>query len=441
MGIARHQMKKIIFLVSLLLHQMWSQKCDNKFPGHRKAPAINHSNPDNKPTITTCRKDRNDKYNLCQCYDKAGNEVMEDKKEEATQFCCQCPENLDEAYSEFEVIDVAPTKKFSFQTAVDIEFKRCPLVAITSMQRVENIKVENSRELQLKSNLDLPNLKTLDIIGQKMPTRWDQEIGTSVTMASGVFGSGNAVVFMRNTKIAKFPKKLKEKSLEIDSSLFPDSADKIFSSSITLATLTVTNSEILSIFNLGLSTYQSPLTFSNNKIISYCQSAQDNEACFLSPQDALSYSNNRVVCRCPDKEDPSCTNKGQAITKFTCPDIIMKNTFCSDVNGIKDEDDISLEFLKRENVGVNCSKFVWDLEVLKLNLKEEDPFNPPSQYKVPIWLPIGLGVFSLIVILTTVLLIMRMKNQRLERRRTLYKPVKEDFLDEGEPVEDDDLID
>merc|ERR1711936_740026 len=73
MGIARHQMKKIIFLVSLLLHQMWSQKCDNKFPSHRKAPAINHSNPDNKPTITTCRKDRNDKYNFCQCYDKAGS--------------------------------------------------------------------------------------------------------------------------------------------------------------------------------------------------------------------------------------------------------------------------------------------------------------------------------------------------------------------------------
>merc|ERR1711936_1159147 len=334
MGIARHQMKKIIFLVSLLLHQMWSQKCDNKFPSHRKAPAINHSNPDNKPTITTCRKDRNDKYNLCQCYDKADNEVMEDKKEEVTQFCCQCPENLDEAYSVFEDITIAPGEKFSFQTAVILEIKRCPIIAITSIKTVENIKVENSREFQLKSNLDLPNLITLEIIGEKKPTRWDQEIGTSVTMASGILGSGNTEIMMRNTKIAKFPTKLAAKSLEIDSSLFPDSSEKTFSSSTTLETLTITNSEILSIFNLGLSTYQKPLTFSNNEIFSYCMKHPDSEKCFLPTQDSLSYSSNRMMCRCPEKEDPSCTNKGKAITQFECSDLIMKNTICRHV-GVK----------------------------------------------------------------------------------------------------------
>ena len=99
----REMVKKIIFLTSLLLASTWTQSCDNKFPGHTKAPAINHSNPGNQPSITTCRKDRNDQYNLCRCFDQSGTEVMEDKKTMATLFCCQCPETMDEAYSEFKV--------------------------------------------------------------------------------------------------------------------------------------------------------------------------------------------------------------------------------------------------------------------------------------------------------------------------------------------------
>merc|ERR1712215_124549 len=436
-ALARLKMKKIMFLISLLLHPMWTQKCDNKFPSHRKAPAINHSNPDNKPTITTCRKDRNDKYNLCQCYDKDDKEIMEEKKDDATHFCCQCPENLDESYSVFENIDIAPGQKFPFQTAVEIEIKRCPSIAIISMPNVENIKVENSREFRLKSNHALPNLKKLHIIGKKKPTRWDQEVGTSVIIDSGAFGSGNAEILMRNTRIEKFPTKLSAKSLELDNSLFPDSHNKTFSSSNTIGTLTVSNSEILSIFNLGPSTYKNPLTFSNNKIISYCKKSPDTAKCFLPAQASVTYSSNKVMCGCTDREDSSCTNTGQAITQFQCSDIIMRNSICTDVHGVKGEEDISLDVLKQEKVGVNCSEFEYDLEVLKLNLVEDDGGFPPSHSEIPIWVPVVLGVFTLMVIITTVLLILRMKNQRLKRRRTLYKPVKEDFLDEGEPVEDE----
>ena len=96
-------MKRQPFLILLILSLGWTKSCDERFPGHTKPPAINHSNPGNQPKTTTCRKDANDQFNLCRCFDDSEAEVMEDQKERTALFCCQCPETLDEAYAEFKV--------------------------------------------------------------------------------------------------------------------------------------------------------------------------------------------------------------------------------------------------------------------------------------------------------------------------------------------------
>eukprot|EP00092_Neocalanus_flemingeri_P009206 GFUD01009907.1.p1 GENE.GFUD01009907.1~~GFUD01009907.1.p1 ORF type:complete len:433 (+),score=112.76 GFUD01009907.1:63-1361(+) len=432
-------MKKFVLIFPLLCTAIWTQSCKENFPRHKKPPAINHSNPDNKPVITTCRKYSNDQFNLCKCFDKSGSEVMGENKPEVTLFCCQCPETFDEAYANFKDIDLGSAEKFNFSSALEIEIKRCPNITVSSLQKVTKIIVENSKEFKLQSGASLPKLEILNIVGQSKPVKYDEDIGTSVTMAEGVLSSGSSTteLSMKNTKITKFPRNLVLKTLDIDTSLFTDFQEKSFPdiSSASIEKLKITNSEILSIFKLGLSSYQKPFTFSGNKIYSSCQTQQDKEKCFLTSKKDLTYTANKIRCLCSELDGADCTteSKEKAITKFECGDEILKNTDCSDLQG----DDNSLQYLKKENVSDTCSGFERDLAVLDLNINpEEDPNIPHAKF--PIWLPVVLGVISVGVVIAAVITIIHIKNKKKTRRKSLYKPVKEDFAPEGVLVEEED---
>ena len=80
-----------------------SDFCDDRVPKNKKSPSINHSNPNNKPRITTCMKHKGDPYSFCRCFDSSGREIFDDRQNQASSFCCQCPETLDETYTVFKV--------------------------------------------------------------------------------------------------------------------------------------------------------------------------------------------------------------------------------------------------------------------------------------------------------------------------------------------------
>ena len=118
------------------------------------------------------------------------------------------------------------------------------------------------------------------------------------------------------------------------------------------------------------------------------------------------------------------------------------------------EEEITLEYLKKNKIGESCSDFEYDLEVLKLNINQdgeiivyysfvyhlfyflEDPNIPSNNF--PIWIPIFLGIFAIGIIIFSVFFIIRIKNAKPKRKASIYRPVKEDLASEGEPVEDDD---
>ena len=78
------------------------------------------------------------------------------------------------------------------------------------MPKVEILVIQNSKEINFPSRFNLPRMKTQRILGRSKPTKYDQDIGTFVTMAEGNLGSkaSNTELTMTNSRIAKLPKQL-----------------------------------------------------------------------------------------------------------------------------------------------------------------------------------------------------------------------------------------
>jgi len=428
-------MKKLVFLISLILTPTWTQKCDNKFPGLTKPPAINHSNPGNQPSITTCRKGINDQFYFCRCFDNSGNEVMEGQKARATNFCCQCPETLDEKYSIFKDITFGTGDVFSFNRAIEMAIQRCPKITIKSMPKVENLVIENTEVVVFPTRFDLGGLKTLSITGRRKPIKYDQEIGTTVTMSEGKLGSRSSKpeLTLTNTKITQFPRQMILTSLTIETSLFPVTEQKIFPNinSTDIDELQITNSDILSVFKLGLSTYSKPFTFSNNQVHSSCQTNRDSQKCFLQPHNSSVYQANKIQCSCSKYDGEECVSKDKAITKFDCPDTILKNTICSDLTGEK-----TLEYLKTKVVKASCDEFEYDLEVLDIPIipPDDPPYFPEPQF--PLWIPIVLSILAILIIIVSIIMIVKLRQQGMQRRKSKYVKRPEDDAPEGIEVSD-----
>jgi len=429
-------MKKIVFFISLILTPIWTQKCDNKFPGLTKPPAINHSNPGNQPSITTCRKGSNDQFYFCRCFDNSGAEVLEGQKAQATSFCCQCPETLDEKYSIFEDITFGSGDVFSFNLAREIAIQRCPKISIKSLPKVEKIEIEHTVDVTFQTRFNLPELKKLSINGHKKPIKYDQDIGTTVTISEGILGSVSRKpeVTMTNTRITQFPRQMKLASLIIETSLFPDTKQKIFPNinSTSIDELQIKNSDILSVFKLGLSSYPKPFTFSSNKIYSSCQTSEDNQKCFLHLHNSSVYEANKIQCSCNETEGDECVSKDKAITKFDCPGPILKNTMCSDLHGEK-----TLEYLKIEEVSAPCEEFEYALSVLEIPKIPTDDPPPLAGQEFPIWIPIVLSILAILIIIVSIILIVKLKQQGQRRRKSKYVKRPEDDAPEGIEVSDD----
>merc|ERR1719233_647442 len=171
--------------------------------------------------------------------------------------------------------------------------QRCPKITIKLMPKLENLVIENTEVVVFPTKFDLGGLKTLSITGRRKPIKYDQEIGTTVTMSDGILGSTSSKpeVTLTNTRITQFPRQMILTRLTIETSLFPVTEQKILTNinSVNIDQLEITKSDILSVFKLGLYSYSKPFTFSDNQVHSTCQTDGDNQKCFLQPHDSLVY--------------------------------------------------------------------------------------------------------------------------------------------------------
>ena len=200
---------------------------------------------------------------------------------------------------------------------------RCPQISLSSIPKVEEIEIENTETVALPTRFNLQTLKKLTITGRKKPIKYDQEIGTTVTIAEGKLGSrsNKPEVTLTNCRINKIAKQMNLKKLKVESSLFPDTEQKIFQNidSANIDELEIENSDILSIFKLGLSRYSQPFTFSDNQIHSSCQTGGDDQNCFLQPHGSSVYEHNRIQCGCSTYDGDECVTRDKGFYFF--PDI------------------------------------------------------------------------------------------------------------------------
>ena len=183
------------------------------------------------------------------------------------------------------------------------------------MPKVEILVIQNSKEIKFPSRFNLPRMKTLRVLGRSKPTKYDQDIGTFLTMAEGNLGSkaSNTELTMTNSRIAKLPKQLTLKSLNIDTSLFSNVKELTFPdiNSTDIDELKITNSDILSIFKLGISNYAKQFNFSKNKIHSTCETNTDRQTCFLTPNMDSVYNSNKIQCSCSNQDGEEYRRKDE----------------------------------------------------------------------------------------------------------------------------------
>ena len=207
----------------------------------------------------------------------------------------------------------------------NVVIRNCPQVVIESLPQVKTLSLDKCEEIHLNYGYNLPNVRSLSITGNKKPSRWSQDIGSTLYIAHGTLGDSSTEVTLQKTKITQIPAKIQLESLVIDSSFFANPTNKkvfpaIASSDIKY--LQINNSEIMSIFMLGLSKYEKPFTFTNNKIRSTCPPTKD-KSCFLNPHETSSYKNITVQCVCSEKEPCSTFDKGVAVNK----NVILNSIF------------------------------------------------------------------------------------------------------------------
>jgi len=122
-----------------------------------------------------------------------------------------------------------------------------------------------------------------------------------------------------------------------------------------------------------------------------------------------------------------------AITRFVCDDDIANQTFCSDITDKSGQRNITLGYLKAENISEECDKFTLDL--LNHNLVPETPTNPRSLSSEAL---IAIIVCSLLLLLAVIVGLVFYGNKRREkaiaRPKSVYRLTEKD-KEEEEGVE------
>ena len=119
-----------------------------------------------------------------------------------------------------------------------------------------------------------------------------------------------------------------------------------------------------------------------------------------------------------------------AITRFSCDEDIANQTFCSDVRDKSGSRNITLGFLRAENISKECDKFTVDLQNRNLEVEVEDK----SGISLPLLIGIVLGALLLLfgVIVYLVYYGVNKRDKAVARPRSRYRVVKGGLDEEGE---------
>ena len=121
-----------------------------------------------------------------------------------------------------------------------------------------------------------------------------------------------------------------------------------------------------------------------------------------------------------------------AITRFSCDEDIANQTFCSDVRDKSGSRNITLGFLRAENISKECDKFTVDLQNRNLEVEVEDK----SGISLPLLIGIVLGALLLLlgVIVYLVYYGVDKRDEAVRRPQSIYRVTKKDLEEEGKPI-------
>jgi len=367
--------------------------------------------------LTACR-DRTDReeYNqrLCKCFAENNHIEVEDyDRDSARHLACSCdssifPHNYKQALAkgyDIEKIEILPpsesqieprtiddgqpkpalqfvlppnTQSITFEGCKDIKFK-----STLKPESLQDITIVNARSFTLETPLS-KDLKSLEIKGQ------NSQIFNERTdfIKAGMKGkpiidgdsTGTAELIFENVNFpsssSDFFKDVKAKSIEIKWGKFDTllGSGTIFGDMDwnTIESLKISNTEIGSIFDLGLdknhAVKDNTITFIDNEIKSTCDKRQNQlnkSQCFIPEKKILmdSYTGNKIICKC--EENGKCPKHSTGIFKYlhACNDKTLEQTACSDSLG----EDITLAMMKEPDS--NCDKKCTSLEICLITIK------------------------------------------------------------------------
>ena len=117
-----------------------------------------------------------------------------------------------------------------------------------------------------------------------------------------------------------------------------------------------------------------------------------------------------------------------AITRFVCDEDIANQTFCSDITD-KSVRNITLGYLKEENISEECDKFTVDLQNHNLVLE-----TPASSRTLGLPALIAIIVSSLLLLLVVIVGLVFYGNKRrkkaIARPKSVYRLTKKDLEEE-----------
>eukprot|EP00092_Neocalanus_flemingeri_P013587 GFUD01014653.1.p1 GENE.GFUD01014653.1~~GFUD01014653.1.p1 ORF type:complete len:585 (-),score=159.05 GFUD01014653.1:91-1845(-) len=339
-------------------------------------------------SYSLCRNSTLSSQYLCNCSNSQEKDIFEERRIEATNFLCRCPiaiEGVDiSSKNEIEPRDLTGLTTQPYQLRFpehtqQIKIEDCKFVSYTSETLLDNLnhlEINNAEKVEIKEYLP----KALD----KLIISGRDETKTVFTLDENqggyLYGEDNEKAELQFVNV-KFPSESDElftelhaKSFTIDKSSFESISSKetTLLGEMTLEAWTIKNSDIHSIFDLGLlkSHVIKKIQFSNNQIHSTCKPSNEFEHegldnhCFIYLHIIQNdtFRGNKVRCSCMN-DTSDCVNGDRAVTQFGagCSDVVLKNTHCLEFP------EVSLFQLKESNITESCE----DFEAAVLNMPKD----------------------------------------------------------------------
>lgn len=453
--------------------------------------------------LTTCNdREKMDLYNqkLCDCRDETNTTEVEEKdREKARHLVCSCDSRtftsirkpaLRKAYDirTIEIHQAAEgkieprylnnlndpnnqnkdplrfvlppnTKTITFTSCEHIKF-----MGNLEPKSLEDITINKAKSFTLGTKLS-KDLKTLKVHGQNQRGMygmvWYERtkfIKTAAMKGKPIIDEASSGTADLTFESVDFPdtsgglfKNVKANSIDIKTSKFEKLNDDgtIFGDMKweTTKSLKITNTEIGSIFELGLDSgdghgEDNTITFIGNEIKSTCNKRSDGmfekDVCFIPEKKIImdTYTNNTIICKC--EENGNCQKDKTGITNFlhACKSKTLAETACSDAVG---EPVITLELMSKKS---ECEGGCSNLEICLITIRTENPTTPPPTIEqegikqstlilIIIFILLGAGCLFLTIIFCFPDLF------KLKPESTMYKPTEADRGEEGQEIPDD----